>query len=214
MSDDILKQITKSIVDGDSTLTITLTREALKNGLEPLIIIDKGLVVGMDIVGEKFSQGEYFLPHLVIAAKAMEGSMEVLDPVLLDRQETRRGKGICVIGTVQGDIHEIGKSLVGTMLSANGFQVHDLGVDVSSDQFIEKIKETGANLLALSALLTTTMVHQGNVIDALKKEGLRDKVMVMVGGAPANSIWAEEIGADGYGEDAAGAVRLAKQLVA
>ena len=212
MSDDILSKITASIVEGEPENTVNLTRHALDSDVEPLTIINKGLVPGMNIAGEKFASGEYFLPHLLIAAKGMQGAMALLEPELEAGGGSVESAGIAVIGTVQGDIHEIGKSLVGTMLSANGFQVYDLGVDVPVAQFLDKVRETNADLLGLSALLTTTMVVQRDVIEALDDAGMRDKVKVMVGGAPITQSWAEEIGADGYAEDAISAVTLAKKL--
>jgi corrinoid protein of di/trimethylamine methyltransferase len=213
MSDDILSKITASIVEGEPENTVNLTRNALESNLEPLTIINQGLVPGMNIAGEKFASGEYFLPHLLIAAKGMQSAMTLLEPELQTGGGALEGAGTAVIGTVQGDIHEIGKSLVGTMLSVNGFHVHDLGVDVPVEQFVEKVEETNADLLGLSALLTTTMVVQREVIDALVKAGRRDKVKVMVGGAPVNREWAEEIGADGYAEDAMRAVEVARELM-
>jgi corrinoid protein of di/trimethylamine methyltransferase len=214
MATDLLDQITTSLVEGDPDLTVELTRQAVEAGLEPMSIIEGGLVPGMNIVGDKFSRGEYFLPHLIISAGGMQQAMEILEPELRARQQEIKVTGKVVIGTVQGDIHEIGKSLVGTMLSASGFQVHDLGVDVPAEAFVAKIKETGANLVGLSALLTTTMAVQKEIIDALTAAGVRDQVKVLVGGAPVTRGWAEEIGADGYAEDAIEAVQLATRLIA
>ena len=213
MSNDILKEITQSLVEIEPDRTVELTEDALAAGLTPLTIIDEGLVPGMDIIGEKFHTGEYFLPQMVIAATAMQNAMALLEPELRARQEAVEVPGTLVIGTVQGDIHEIGKSLVATMMSANGYRVYDVGVDVPADAFVEKIKETGANLLGLSALLTTTMTEQRNVIKALEESGIRDRVKVMVGGAPVTEEWAENIGADGYAEDVIGAVELGKRLL-
>ncbi len=213
MNYEILIQLTQSIVDGEPEQATELTRKALAAGFEPMTIIDEGLVPGMNIVGEKFACGDYFLPNLIFSANGMQEAMKILEPELLERQQTVRSAGKVVIGTVRGDIHEIGKSLVATMLSANGFQVFDLGVDVPIDDLIAKVKETEADLVGLSALLTTTMSVQAEVIEALKKAGLRERVKVMVGGAPVTRSWAEEIGADGYAEDAIGAVELAKKLM-
>lgn len=213
MTDEILDQLTQSIIDGEPGLSVDLTRQALAAGFEPLTIIQRGLVPGMHIVGEKFATGEYFLPNLIISASGMQNAMELLEPELKKRSQKVEVAGKVVIGTVQGDIHEIGKSLVGTMLSANGFQVFDLGGDVPVEKFVEKVKETGANLVGLSALLTNTMSVQADVIEALKKAGFRDQVKVIVGGAPVTQSWAEEIGADGYSEDAIGAVELARRLI-
>jgi corrinoid protein of di/trimethylamine methyltransferase len=214
MASHFLTQITSSLVECRPDLTATLTREALEANVEPLVIINQGLVPGMEIVGEKFQSGEYFLPQMVIAANAMQEAMGLLEPELHARQQVVESPGTLVIGTVKGDIHEIGKSLVATMMSANGFRVYDVGVDVSSATFVDKIRETEANLLGLSALLTTTMTAQQEVIQALEEAGIRDRVKVMVGGAPVTQAWAESIGADGYAEDVVGAVELGKRLIA
>ena len=213
MIDDILAQLTESVVAAQQQAALDLTRQALAAGLEPLTIIDKGLTPGMRIVGDKFACGDYFIPHLVLAGRTMKGAMALLEPELRRRRETASRAGTAVIGTVKGDIHEIGKSLVGIMLTASGFEVHDLGVDVPVEAFISKVKETGADLVGLSALLTTTMVVQRRVIEALEHAGLRRQVRVIVGGAPVKGSWAEEIGADGYAEDANGAVDLARRLI-
>jgi corrinoid protein of di/trimethylamine methyltransferase len=213
MQNEIFSKLSQSLVDGDPEACVQFTKEALAGGVEPMAIIRQGLMPGMSIVGEKFGSGEYFLPDLIIAADGMQQAMALLEPELRLRQQTLETLGTVVIGTVKGDIHEIGKSLVGTMLSANGFKVHDLGVDVPTAKFVEKVKETGANLVGLSALLTTTMTVQKQVIEALSEAGLRQGVKVMVGGAPVTRSWAEEIGADGYAEDAMSAVTMAKQLM-
>jgi corrinoid protein of di/trimethylamine methyltransferase len=213
MSKDLLAKITTSLVEGEPDETVGLTRQALESGLEPLTIINEGLVPGMNIVGDKFQSGEYFLPHLIIAANGMQQSMALLDPELTARQQAVESAGTLVIGSVAGDIHEIGKTLVATMMSASGFQVYDLGVDVATETFVSKVKETGANLLGLSALLTTTMTVQREVIEALEEAGIRDQVKVMIGGAPVSQEWSDTIGADGYAEDAVGAIELAKRLV-
>ncbi len=213
MSSDVLTKITASLVEGEPDETVDLTRQALEAGLEPLAIINEGLVPGMNTVGEKFQRGEYFLPHLIIAANGMQQAMELLEPELKERQQAVERAGTMVIGSVAGDIHEIGKSLVATMMSAAGFQVYDLGVDVPTKTFVSKVKETGANLLGLSALLTTTMTVQREVIEALEEAGIREQVKVIIGGAPVSQEWANTIGADGYAEDAVGAIELARLLV-
>jgi corrinoid protein of di/trimethylamine methyltransferase len=213
MSKDLLSKITKSVVEGNTAAAADLTRQGLEEGMEPLAMINQGLVPGMDIAGDKFASGEYFLPHLLMAGKAMQMAMELLEPELIARDEQVKRLGTVVIGTVHGDIHEIGKSLVATMLSANGFEVHDLGVDIPAEKFIEKVKETGANVLGLSALLTTTMVVQREIIEGLIDAGLRSQVKVLVGGAPVSRDWAEEIGADGYAEDALDAVQVTKYVL-
>ncbi len=213
MSQEMFEKLTNSIIEGDPDVAVALTREALQAGLEPLEVINQGLVPGMTIVGEKFETGEYFLPNLVIAGSAMQMAMEILEPELKERQQERASLGKVVIGTVHGDIHEIGKSLVATMLSANGFEVIDLGVDVTTEAFVANVKDNAAQLLGLSALLTTTMTVQRDVIEALGEAGIRDQVKVLVGGAPVSKDWADTIGADGYAEDAMAAVTLAKSLV-
>mgnify|MGYP002681946976 FL=1 len=213
MKNQLYTRISTSIVDGEPSTTVEYVQEALESGFEPLEIINHGLVVGMNEISEQYSNGECFLPNLVIAARCMEKAMEILEPELKTRRQEVRSTGKVVIGTVQGDIHEIGKSLVGTMLAVNGFQVYDLGVNVSPATFIAKRQETGAQILGMSALLTTTMTVQRDVILQMKKEGLHPGVKVMVGGAPVTAGWAAEIGADGYAEDAVGAVALARRLM-
>jgi corrinoid protein of di/trimethylamine methyltransferase len=214
VSNEFLTAITRSLVESEGPdATAALTRKALEQGEEPLTIINEGLVPGMQIVGDKFQDGEYFLPQMVIAANAMQQAMGLLEPELLARQQKVEVPGVFVIGSVKGDIHEIGKSLVATMMLASGFRVHDLGIDVAPETFVEKIQETDAGLVGLSALLTTTMTAQRDVLDALKEAGIRDRVKVMVGGAPVTEAWAESIGADGYAEDVVSAVELAKRLL-
>ncbi len=213
MSKDFIAKINATVIEGEPDEVEELTRQALEAGVEPLTIIDEGLMPGMMVVGDKFQSGEYFLPHLIIAATGMQQAMALLEPVLVSRQEKAERAGTVVIGSVAGDIHEIGKTLVGTMLAASGFQVYDLGVDVPTKTFVDKVKETGANILGLSALLTTTMTVQREVIDALVEAGIRDQVKVVLGGAPVSQEWTDTIGADGYAEDAVGAVNLAKGLM-
>jgi dimethylamine corrinoid protein len=212
MSTDLLAKITASLVDGDPDATVEGVRQAIAAGIEPLAIIDGALVAGMRIVGDRYASGEYFLPNLIVSANGMKQSMALLEPELKARRQELKSAGTVVIGAVRGDIHEIGKSLVATMLSANGFEVHDLGVDVPIDTFVARVKETGANLVGLSALLTTTMHGQKDVITALANAGLRGQVKVMVGGAPVNRAWADGIGADGWAQDAVSAVDLATKL--
>lgn len=213
MNDQIFQRLTDSLVSGDPETCEILTKQAIAEGIEPLLIIERGLIPGMNIVGEKFSSGEYYLPDLIIAANGMKKAMALLEPELLAREEKFETAGVVVLGTVQGDIHEIGKSLVGTMLTANGYTVYDLGADVPIETFILKIKETSADILGMSALLTTTMTVQRDVIKALVDAGLRDQIKVMVGGAPVTRTWADQIGADGYAEDAMGAVKIANHLM-
>jgi corrinoid protein of di/trimethylamine methyltransferase len=213
MVTDSLEGIKEALIHGDQQRIVELTTNALENGIEPMSIINSALTVGMQTVGDGFSSGEFFLPNLVAAGMAMQKAMRILGPELQARHQEVRRVGKVVIGTVKGDIHEIGKSLVATLLTCNGFEVYDLGVDVPTETFVARATETGADLVGLSALLTTTMTMQRQVIEALQKAGLRDRVKVMVGGAPVSGEWAESIGADGYAEDAMAAVRLAKRLV-
>ncbi len=212
MSNALLAQIETSLVEGDPDATVAGVRQAIAAGVPPMEIINGALVAGMRTVGDRYASGEYFLPNLIVSANGMKQAMALLEPELKARREHLQSAGTVVIGTVRGDIHEIGKSLVATMLSANGFEVHDLGVDVPVEAFVARVRETGANLVGLSALLTTTMHGQKDVIEALSKAGLREKVKVMVGGAPVSRAWADQIGADGYAEDAVGAVEEAVRL--
>jgi corrinoid protein of di/trimethylamine methyltransferase len=209
----ILKQLEKAIIAGEPDEARGLATQALEAGIAPLDAIDTALTPGMQTVGQKYECGDYFIPDLMMAAEAMKAAMAVLEPTLKARQEKRQVLGTIVIGTVEGDIHEIGKSLVATMLGAAGFQVHDLGVDVPTASFVEKVRETGANVVGLSALLTTTMRNQEAVIEALKEAGLREQVKVVIGGAPASTDWAKTIGADAYAENAQEAVGVVKRLV-
>ncbi|MFB0536735.1 MAG: corrinoid protein [Anaerolineae bacterium] len=212
-TNELYQAMSQSVIDGEPEQAEELAHKAVSLDLDPLEVIDYGYTRGMNVLGDLFAQGEVFLPHLVMGGEAMKAAIAVLEPELARRQQQRRVLGKVVIGTVAGDIHEIGKSLVATMLSANGFQVFDLGVDVPVSTFVEKAAEVEADIVGLSALLTTTMLNQGRVIESLQEAGLREKVKVMVGGAPVSQSWAEQIGADGYSENAVGAVALAKKLM-
>jgi corrinoid protein of di/trimethylamine methyltransferase len=213
MTEELFKKMAQSVLDGDTDTAIALAKQAIASGIDPLEAITNGFVSGVNQVGENFACGQAFLPELVMAGEAMKAAVSTLEPEMQKRGLERKMLGKVVLATVEGDIHEIGKSLVGTMLSASGFQVFDLGVDVSAEKIIAKIQEVDADLVGLSALLTTTMVKQKEVIEELDKRGLRKKVKVMVGGAPVTKDWVQKIEADGYSEDAIGAVGLAKQLV-
>jgi corrinoid protein of di/trimethylamine methyltransferase len=213
MTEEMFQRMAQSIVDGDSYVAVTLAKQSIANNVDPLDAISKGFVVGVNTVGEAFGRGDAFLPELVMAGEAMKAAVATLDPELKKRGSQRQILGRVVIATVEGDIHEIGKSLVATMLSASGFEVHDLGVDTPGDKLIGKALEVNADILAMSALLTTTMVKQREVIEELEKEGLRKRLKVMVGGAPVTRDWVASIGADGFSEDAIGAVSLAKKLM-
>lgn len=214
MSAELFKKMAQSVIDGDPEGAAELAQEALDQGIAPLDSINSGFTAGMDVVGELYGTGEYFLPDLILGGEAMKAALAVLEPALHAAGQERKVLGRVVLGTVKGDIHEIGKALVGSMLAAHGFEVMDLGIDVESSVFAVKAREHNADIVALSALLTTTMQHQGEVIEHLAEAGLRERVKVMVGGCPVTQAWADQIGADGYAEDAAGAVVVAKRLMA
>jgi corrinoid protein of di/trimethylamine methyltransferase len=213
MSEPIFAAMTQSIVNGEPEQAAALAGRAIAEGIDPLEAINQGFVIGVNQVGAAFGCGDAFLPDLVLAGEAMKAAVAILDPELAKRGEQRQTLGHVVVGTIQGDIHEIGKTLVGTMLSASGFQVHDLGVDVPPEEFAEKAREVGAVIVGVSALLTTTMVNQQSVIEALEDIGLRPKVKVMIGGAPVTRAFADQIAAEGYAQDAIGAVAEAKRLL-
>src|SRR5688572_10801827 len=200
--DALYKQMAQCIIEGESEIAIELAKKSIEIGLHPLDTITKGFVVGVNYIGDQFGAGEAFLPELVMAGEAMKAAVAVLEPELLKLGEAREMMGRVVLATVEGDIHEIGKTLVGTMLSASGFEVTDLGVDQPADKIIGKALEIDAQIIGMSALLTTTMVRQREVIEELDKEGLRPRIKVMVGGAPITRDWAAKIKADGYSEDA------------
>jgi len=205
--------MTDAVIAGLPDKARELANEALRVGIDPLTAIEQGFKPGMDIVGEGFARGELFIPDLMMSGEAMKEAIATLEPELMKRKQKLRTLGKVVIGTVQGDIHEIGKTLVATMLAANGFEVHDLGVDVSPQRFVDTVREVDADVVGLSALLTTTMLNQEAVILTLKEAGLRDRVKVIIGGVPTSPEWAEEIGADAYAENATEAVEVVKRLV-
>ena len=211
--DELFSRMVQAVIDGEQERAVELAQEALDLEIPPLEAIDKGYVVGIQKVGELFEKRDFFLPELVMGAEAMQAALAVLEPELKRRHQERRRLGSAIAGTVEGDIHEIGKRLVCTMLVANGFDVLDLGPDVAAETFIKKVRDSKPDLLLLSALMTTTMPEQKSVIEALKEARLRDRVKVMVGGAAVTPAWAEEIGADGYAENAIEAVEVAKGLV-
>jgi corrinoid protein of di/trimethylamine methyltransferase len=212
MSEELFKKLTQSVIDGEPEDAEKLAKQALDQGIDPMACINQGLTPGIQKVGELFSTGDYFIPDLIIGADAMKTALDILEPALVGGKE-REVVGRVVLGTVQGDLHEIGKTLVGTMLTANGFQVTDIGVDQKAEAFIKAIKETNADIVGASALLTTTMLQQKKLVEALEADGLRDKVKIMVGGAPVTDSFAKEIGADGYAEDAISAVDIAFRLM-
>jgi corrinoid protein of di/trimethylamine methyltransferase len=210
--EELISKLAQSVIDGEPEDAEALAQQALDQGLDPLTCINQGLTAGIQRVGELFADGEYYLPDLIIGGEAMKAALAVLEPALAGDQ-AREVLGRVVLGTVEGDLHEIGKTLVGTMLTANGFLVTDIGIDKSTSEFVDAVKASEATLVGASALLTTTMPEQQKLIEALAEAGLRDRVKVMVGGAPVTQGWAEKIGADGYAEDAIAAVAVARRLV-
>ena len=207
-----LNNISEALQRGDAEEVRELVKEALEENLMPKEILTNGLVKGMDIIGGKFKRNEVYVPEVLIAARAMRVGMEVLRPKLIETGIKNIGK--VAIGTVKGDLHDIGKNLVKMMLEGAGFEVVDLGTDVSVDKFVEVVKVHQPNIVGMSALLTTTMVNMPEVIKALETAGLRDKVKIMIGGAPITQNYADQIGADGYSPDAASAVDKAKTFIA
>ena len=209
---NLIEAIVDATVHYDQSRCVDLARQALDEGLDPFKVIQEGFSRGMQIVGDKFSTLEYCLPEVMMAADAMNAATEILKPQLMERHEGD-SQGIIVLGVMQGDIHDLGKNIVKIMLEASGFTVHDLGNDAPVARFIEKAEEVGADIIAASAILTTTMSYMPDITAMLNELGLREKYMLMLGGAPVIDDWAMEIGADGYGEDAVEAVEVAKQLM-
>lgn len=207
-----LQDLYSAVLEGDADLATSTTEAAIKEGVDPKVIIDKHMIPAMDEVGRRFAANEYYVPELLIAARAMKAALKLLKPLLAQAGAQPIAK--VVIGTVKGDLHDIGKNLVAAMLEGGGFEIIDLGVDVAPEKFIAAAKEKGAQLICLSALLTTTMGSMKDVVESLKKEGLRQKVKVMIGGAPINQRFADEIGADAYSDNASSAVTAARKLVA
>jgi corrinoid protein of di/trimethylamine methyltransferase len=213
VSEQLFQAMRKSVIDGAPDIAARLARESVEAGLNPLDAINLGFVEGITYVGEKFGCREMFLPDMLAAAEAMKAAVSVLEPEMKKQGTQREMLGKVVLGTAKGDIHDIGKNLVGTMLSASGFEVFDIGTNVPADQFVSKAKAVGADIVGVSALLTTTMAGQKTVIEALEKDGLRPQIKVIIGGAAVTSKWATDIGADGYARNAADALDLAKRLV-
>jgi corrinoid protein of di/trimethylamine methyltransferase len=209
---NLIEEIVDATVHYDESRCVALARKALDEGLDPFKVIQEGFSQGMQIVGEKFSTLEYCLPEVMLAADAMNAATEILKPQLMESHEGN-SQGIIVIGVMQGDIHDLGKNIVKIMLEASGFTVHDLGNDAPVRRFIEKAETVGADIIAASAILTTTMSYMPDISAMLVELGLREKYMLMLGGAPVIHEWAMEIGADGYGEDAVEAVEVAKRLM-
>jgi len=207
---EILQQISESLQRGENERVAELTQQAIDAGLSPTQILDEGLLPGMEVVGRRFGAHEIFLPEMLLAARAMNAGVDLLKPLFIAGEMPSRGK--VVIGTVKGDLHDIGKNLVGIMLKGAGYEVIDVGSDVAADVFVDTAESEGASVVGLSALLTTTMTGMKDVVELVKSRGLQDKVKVIVGGAPLSKDFADEIGADAYGYDAGNAVEIVKGL--
>lgn len=207
----LIQEISEFLQKGRAKNVKALVQQALDENMDPKEILNEGLLGGMMIVGAKFKNNEVFVPEVLVAARAMNAGLTVLEPKLVEIGNEPIGKA--VIGTVQGDLHDIGKNLVVMMLKGAGFEIHDLGVDVAAETFVDKAEEIGADVICMSALLTTTMPNMKNCIDVLNERNLRDKYIVMIGGAPVNDSFAKEIGADYYTPDAASAAEVAKEAV-
>jgi corrinoid protein of di/trimethylamine methyltransferase len=210
--EELYEQMGDDLYDGLEDEVVAAVNEALGRGRDAYEVLTEGLVAGMDIVGIDFRDGILFVPEVLMAAKAMKGGMAILRPLLAESDAPQQGR--LVIGTVKGDIHDIGQNLVSMMMEGAGFEVFNLGINVNADKFMEAIREHNPDIVGMSALLTTTMPYMKVVVDRLKEEGIRDELIVMIGGAPVTQQFADHVGADGYGEDAAQAVEVARRLMA
>jgi len=208
---DTLETLTQQLIGGQADQVAQLTQQALSESIKPLDILNTGLIPGMDEVGQRFKDGEMYVPDVLIAARAMRAGMDVLRPLL--SQSEIPSLGTVILGTIQGDLHDIGKNLVGIMMEGAGFEVIDLGADVSPEQFVQAAREHQPRILGMSALLTVTMMGMKQVLEDLQAEGLRNRIVAMVGGAPVTQAFAREIGADGYAHDAVSAVSAARELL-
>ena len=209
--EEIIRKISESVLEGDREMAVEAVQEAIDAKVPAEKILKEGMMTAMSEAGKLFEEGEYFVPELLVAARAMQGGMELLKPLLVAEDVEPVGK--VVIGTVKGDLHDIGKNLVGMMLEGAGFEVIDLGTDVDAEKFVEAVKTNNAQMVGMSALLTTTMSNMPSTIEALKQAGLRESVKVMIGGAPVTESFAQQIGADGYAPDASQAAKLALSYV-
>ena len=205
------EKMSEKVIEGDQEGVKDLTQEAIDEGADPQEIITEGLINGMNVVGERFKAGDMFVPEVLMSAKAMKGGMELVNPLLTDG--AREAATTVVLGTVEGDLHDIGKNLVAMMLESGGMNVVNLGVDIEADEFVQAVRENDADVLGMSALLTTTMMEMQDVIEVLEEEGLKDDVKVIVGGAPVTQEFADDIGADGWAPDAASAKDLVQDMV-
>jgi 5-methyltetrahydrofolate--homocysteine methyltransferase len=207
----MLEKVKQAVLAGDTSAAAQHVRDALADGVEPARILNTALIPAMDVVGREYESGLRYIPEMLISAEAMKSAMEVLRPRLADAGVELRAR--VIVGTVEGDLHDIGKNLVSMMLEGAGYEVIDLGVQVTADEFADAVRSHKPQIVALSALLTTTMVHMRDVVQALDSEGVHDDIYILIGGAPVTQEYADEIGADGYAMDAAGAVRLANKLI-
>jgi len=210
---EILKRLSDAVQGFDSEAAADAARAAVAAKMSPVKAIEEGLAVGLRVIGDKFEAGELWLPHLILGAEAMEAAMKVLEEHMPRDQLESTSRGTVVIGTVEGDIHDLGLRIVASMLRANGFKVYDLGCNAKSLDLIQKAKEVNADIIAASSLMTTTMPFMRDLVEALESAGLRDRFKVLIGGGPVSKEWAKAIGADGYGKDASEAVKVARQLV-
>ncbi len=210
---ELFREMSQAVIEGHRDRAEQLAEQSLQAGINPREAIEMGFTPGIREMGQLWEEGEAFLPELVMSAEAMKAGIEILRPQLEKQNQSAPTMGTVVIGTIEGDIHDIGKSLVASLLSASGFQVYDLGVDVPIDRFVDEVRDRKADILGMSALLTTTMTGQKKVIEKLREAGLRDKVKVLVGGAPVSPLWATEIGADGAPSGAMEAVQMARQVI-
>jgi len=212
--EEILRKMAEAVLNFDSAAAVEAAREAVAFKIDPVKAIEGGLAKGLREIGDRFERGEMYLPHLILGADAMEAAVKALEEHVPREGLESTSRGTVVIGTVEGDIHDLGLRIVASMLRANGFRVYDLGCNTKSMDFIEKAKEVDADIIAVSSLMTTTMPFMKDLIEALEATGIRGRFKILLGGGPVNGRWAEEIGADGYGRDASEAVRVAKELVA
>jgi 5-methyltetrahydrofolate--homocysteine methyltransferase len=207
-----LKEISNAVIKGDQNSAKDLTQKAIDEGISPQKVINEGLCAGMEVVGEKFRCNEYYVPQVLLAARAMKTAMEILKPLI--KNEDMKYLGKVVIGTAKGDLHDIGKNLVAMMLEGAGFEVFDVGADTPPEKYVEEAKERGADIICISALMTTTMSAMKDTVQAFSEAGMKDRVRIMIGGAPVTQAFADEIGAQGYGDNASEAVETAKKLIA
>jgi corrinoid protein of di/trimethylamine methyltransferase len=211
--EQLFEEMKNSVLEGEEEEAAELAQKALDSGMDPVAVMDKGFLKGINEAGKLYEEGEFFLPELVCAADAMKAALEVLDEELKKCADNNTKTGKVVLATVQGDVHDIGKTIVGAMMTANGYEVYDLGSDVPNEKVLSAIDDVKPDIVGLSALLTTTMEQQKNVIEMIREAGKRDEVKIMVGGAPVSRQWSEQIGADGYSDNAIDAVKIAGILI-